>query len=448
MLLVAFLECNSIRDYIKEQKAAIERYSIGKTVENYEINENIYTEMSNIYLDHYQSIDQKATDTINIIIAFLGCVFTAITIFNIFVALKMPKIYEEQLRSLEDRIDKAEIYAATAKVSSKMLSALTKDTTSEQIHELSDLIKEYPNEDDLYFTRGFLYDDQGKYDEAERDYKMALNSGGSKITFYNSMGVLYAKKINISGIKDLEKESFFKKAEGYYIKAIKMIEKEEDYNGSYCYCNLACLYQDHKDWEKALEYFELALEKDPNNISAYYNRAISKKEKCQFATDKNFLYESAYEDYTIAKQLDPDNKDNLRNRALLGMKLFEITNNEFFYLEADKDVRMLCKEMDKNHALRQKLSLLKGKGRYINKNDETDKVLATIDEKIGDLSVEEMEGYKLDPIKSQKSRDEAIKSYCEAKEIYEKLYRHNPSEHSKNDLKRINYKINKLKDEN
>ena len=61
------------------------------------------------------------------------------------------------------------------------------------------------------------------------------------------------------------------------------------------------------EYEKAVEDYSQALQVDPNNSYAYYNRGITQ--------DRSGDYEGAIEDFSQAIRLDPANADFFHNRG-------------------------------------------------------------------------------------------------------------------------------------
>lgn len=61
------------------------------------------------------------------------------------------------------------------------------------------------------------------------------------------------------------------------------------------------------DYEKAVEDYSQALQVDPHNSYAYYNRGITR--------DRSGDYEGAIEDFSHAIRLDPANADFFHNRG-------------------------------------------------------------------------------------------------------------------------------------
>lgn len=305
------------------------------------------SDMENKYLSYYESIDQKAESAINKIIAFIGIVFTATVVVNTVATVNLSGTYERKIDAIEKQLGDARSDSVKAKVAAKEAQAYAKKTKYEQISVLSGLIQETPDDPDLYFARGFLYDDMKAYDDAERDYKAALSFGGSKRVYYNAVGVLYDNRYSSS---EKREERFFKKAEVAYLKAIDIaIEEHSDSVYDY-YGNLACIYQDHKDYYKSLPLFDKVLNNDDKNATVYYNRATSFEEMGES------FYESAYADYTKSLEINPDDDSVRFNRANIATKLYEKTHEEVYYKEAQKDINRIMGKSDRCQMLRKRLA--------------------------------------------------------------------------------------------
>lgn len=299
------------------------------------------------YLGYYESIDQKAESAINKIIAFIGIVFTATVVVNTVATVNLSGAYERKIDAIEKQLGDARSDSAKAKVAAKEAQVYTKKTKHEQISELSNLIRENPDDPDLYFARGFLYDDIKAYDDAERDYKAALSFGGSKRVYYNAIGVLNHNRYSASSKKE---ESFFKKAKSAYLKAIDIAIEENSESLYDYYGNLACLFQDHGDYSEALSMYEKVLDNDDQNATIYHNRAISLEDKGED------FYVEAYADYSKSLQIDPDDETVRFNRADIATKLYEKTHEEVYYKEAMKDISIIMRKTDRCQILRKRLA--------------------------------------------------------------------------------------------
>ena len=113
--------------------------------------------------------------------------------------------------------------------------------------------KHYLNDINTYLNLGLVYSKTGQYKKAEEEYKQALylHPGFSQV--YHYLGQLY----------------FEKKAYDHAIEAWKkLIELEPDLSTAYIiYNNLGIAYEQKQETEKALDYFEKALSRAPENNS-------------------------------------------------------------------------------------------------------------------------------------------------------------------------------------
>ncbi|MBE5885168.1 MAG: hypothetical protein E7284_02055 [Lachnospiraceae bacterium] len=406
---------------------------------------DIEDELENIYLEYYNQIDQKATDTINIVVAFFGTVFSLTTIVNTIVAVRIPKQFEDKMDDMDVKIKDIEKRAISI-IASAMYTELTssKSTTREKISAITEIIDEHGDETgDFYFLRGFLYDDIKDYEKAKNDYKQAKRNGGSDYAYHNSMGVLY-NNIMLDSNKRIEKHNAVKKAEYHYNKAIKLREKQEG-EASDFHCNLACLYQDYGkylmnvddnvDIQEAMKYlssamseFNIAISANPENLTAYLNRGISYSEK----GEKYYL--DAYSDFIMCRKIDSDNKNALRELIDISLKLYERTGEFSYYEEAKRATSKLRQEINRLDALQRRIDVI---GERVSKG-----LIAQIDERIGDLSVEEAKKYKPDTKEYSDGIVEAITHYQSAMAYY----RETKSEEAREKINCITEKINLITD--
>ena len=318
-------------------------------------------------------------------------------------------------------------------------------------YHLSNIISndEY-NSSQAYFSRGFLYDEIKEYAKAETDYRMALKLGGEKNTYYNSMGVLYNNMFSNSKEEDKRRIYLFKTAEKYYLRAIEILEKKGQ-NSSYCYCNLACLYQDYAKYkgecenlkesqqysDKAINLFGKALKLDDNNATAHMNRGIS------FEEMGKEHYEDAYKDYLSCIEIDPENDQARIYRAELGLKLFTQTNNIKYLSEAKKDVTSLRKQSNRIDRLLEQISASENKLKIVQPVD-VDSLLRKIDEKIADLCVEEAKTHNVSSNEYSDNISEAKKLYSDLINNYKEQYETTKNPDALSSLQRIQEKLNKI----
>ncbi len=420
--------------------------------------------LENIYLSYYNAIDQKATDSINIALAFFGFIFSLITIVNTITSVRLPKRFENSLFEIDNRIKEVEHLARESTNAAHYVDSVSsKKTTKEKIDAITSVIEDWgDNSGNFYFTRGFLYDDMKDYDNAKSDYIRARKAGGSEDTYHNSMGVLYSNIMNASTTIEGKKQAF-KKSEQHYKKVLKLIE-EFDGKTDYCHCNLACLYQDYakalKGWamiekiksgdssekytEESQKYTALALEEFDKSISisedyltAYYNRGISYQEMGED------FYQNAYEDFQRCCEIDPENKNALELLLQTALLLFQKTNEEKYYDVARTSIKKLRKDIDRLELLNEKFNAIEPP-KSTTYNFDPNELLAKLDEKIGDLSLEEANEHSNNSAEYGNSLSEALENFKSSLKMYQQLYSTIKSDKYQEAIERLRDKISHI----
>lgn len=421
--------------------------------------------LEDIYLSYYNDIDQKATDSINVALSFFGFIFSLITIVNTIIAVRIPKQFENNLSEIDERIKEVERSARESTNAARYVDSVSsKKTTREKIDAITAVIEDFgDNSGEFYFARGFLYDDIKDYDSAKADYTRAKKAGGSEHTYHNSMGVLYSNIMSsATNIKD--KKSAFRKSEQHYKKAITLLEMTDE-NSDYCHCNLACLYQDYaktlKGWsiverinsetfskgecsqafqkysKLALEEFNRTITISDDYLTAYYNRGISYREM-----GENY-YINAYDDFRMCYELDPENKDVLEMLFKTALALFQKTSKKEYYDIAKSCIKKLRENIDELELLSQKFNAIEEPNSFADKFDPNI-LLAKIDEKIADLSVEEANEHSDDPAEYGNRISDALEHYNSALEIYKQLYATSKDNEYWDAIERLKNKINDI----
>lgn len=419
--------------------------------------------LEDIYLSYYNDIDQKATDSINVALSFFGFIFSLITIVNTIIAVRIPKQFENSLSEIDEQIKEVERRAREATNAARYVDSVSsKKTTREKIDAITAIIEDYgDNSGEFYFARGFLYDDIKDYDSAKADYTRAKKAGGSEHIYHNSMGVLYSNIMSsATNIKD--KKSAFRKSEQHYKKAITLLEMTDE-NSDYCHCNLACLYQDYaktlKEWsigerinsetsfqkysKLALEEFNRTITISDDYLTAYYNRGISYREM-----GENY-YINAYDDFLMCYKLDPENKNVLKMLFKTALALFQKTNQKEYYDIAKSCIKKLRENIDELELLNlellnQKFNAIEEPNSFADKFDPTNILLAKIDEKIADLSVEEANEHSDDPAEYGNRISDALEHYNSALEMNKQLYAMSKDNEYWDAIERLKNKINDI----
>lgn len=441
VLIYSCVETYNMEKNFSQQKLQIEKYITSIQLENQVDEEN---ELSDVYLNYYNQIDQKATDTINKIISFVAFVFSMITITNTIVAIRLPKNFEDKIKEIDLRIHEIEVAANESKAAAKYISNVhVKETVREKIEEISQVINEYGDTSgELYFERGSFYSDIKEFDNAENDYKSARKAGLSEYIYHNAMGVLYSdimEKQNESS----EKRSAFRRAEKHYKKAIGILEHEEIQRSDF-HCNLACLYQEfgklikrendieesNKYFELAMKQFDLAIEIDDKNKIAYLDRGVSFEE----LGPENYV--NAYNDYLQCIKIDPDYEQGLKYLADIALKLYNKSGDIKYLIQAKHSFNNMYRKMHELTNLQSKINNCE-KGLH-------DELIARIDREIADLQLKQANEYKPSSKEYLEAISEAIKSYRSSLDLYKQIFFKTNNESLVSHIKHIENAINKL----
>ena len=332
------------------------------------------------FIDSFTELSDHADAEMGRLVSIVGIVATIYTVFGALIVFRAPYEIDKRITKLNEYMLQANQAAEEAKYQAKILGVIVRgydgDLTSfSKIRKMTEIVEEYPDRREAYMERGFLYDNMKRYDEAISDYLIALKlSGKNDACCFNDIAVAYSKKGD-------EHEAL-----RYYAKAIGLEPNDATY-----YTNRGASFDELGEYKKALADYEKAIQLDDKHKEAFRNRSttywnLMKKEKEQ--TKKNEYYQLMIDDLKKALELDPD----------------------------DKMVRQL---------LVQRLS----------SNVNVDAMLANIDERIGDLELEEKHPYE-----SFKQYSEAIGYHLEA-ESAEGNESYSP------DIKRLIEKIYKIADE-
>ena len=104
---------------------------------------------------------------------------------------------------------------------------------------------------EYYLEIAGLYEKQGKYELAEREYKFAILQNPTDAVYYNKLGLVY------------KTQYVYSKAEEMFKEAVNLDPTVADYH-----YNLGYIYNSWKDYEKAEPLFKEAIRLNPNHSSA------------------------------------------------------------------------------------------------------------------------------------------------------------------------------------
>lgn len=477
--IVTYIEFTHMQTQFENQILEIKKVSNNILCDGRHIPSDAIDQMSDTYLEYYNNMDQKFDSTLNKIIAFIACIFSVTTILNTVLSLHMPKVFEDNLNNLTKQLEdikKAskdtadqlkDVEKASTEVADQLESVkeasqktkvyldvtndiLTADTPTEKINALTSYIdKGLHVSPDLLFKRGALFDETGQFTEAEQDYRRAKEMGLSDAAYNNAMGVLYNNKMDRESLIE-KKEPLFTSAETYYKTAIAFSEEAGKPDSDY-YCNLACLYQDYgksfkrtgkedlaqQYFSEAQKMFSEALKLNPKNATAYLNRAISFEE---LGHEHN---NEALADYGRSIQIDPYDKKARLYRAELAMTMYNHTENLKYLHMVKSDLAEFDRKISLINQLHEKIKQIAPKTRN-ERSQSVDLIVAKIDEKIADLSVEEAEEHTPDSEEYKTQLDEARKNYSSALDFYKRTYAATNNRDYLKDIERIKRKIDRI----
>ena len=221
-----------------------------------------------------------------------------------------------------------------------------------------------------HISLGFFYDDREQYKQAIQFYKKAIEINPKNELSYTLLAKIYENKKNYSNAIEFYKKAieinpkndtidlhlerlFIKMSKEYQNKFKKIcLKRYEAYN------DIGVTYSDNKEYNKAIEAYQVAIEIDPNNDIAYYNIGNAYYAKGEFYKASK-VYEKAvninpqYNTYYTSvaglpfKKLSLDNEIYSQNNSIY-TNLFELqlTQDEPFdevleskYIEIFQDKR-------------------------------------------------------------------------------------------------------------
>lgn len=160
------------------------------------------------------------------------------------------------------------------------------------------------------FQIAFSAHQKGNLDEAEKLYSEILEKDDKNAEVWNLLGMINMQKFRLS------------KAEEYIKKALSIMQEP------YFYENLAKVYLEMEDSQKAIEIYSELLKIDPNSF--YYLFNLASAYKLSGDLDK------AIETYKKAIEIDPSNQDAYFNLALILDNMGNPQESIKYYKEAIK----------------------------------------------------------------------------------------------------------------
>lgn len=278
---------------------------------------------TNTYLEFCATIDNKADNAFNQLIAIVGIFASIITLLGVLITFKAPKDIEKDIVNLRELTDKTHALVEEQEYLLLLFNALKEEETAyHKIKQLSKIINDYPNRWQAYLYRGSEYCDKKDYSKAIKDFKNAWRLGCKEETYLNNMSIVISDRY-----KETKNRIDRDLALQYISKAIK-INSEDPVH----YINRGAIYLEIKNYELAEKDFDMAMAIDSDNYEAYSAKANLYVEMSQNSSDdeksKEYI-ERALE--CIQKALDLNNEDeNLKGlKKLLRDKMINSLTNEF-----------------------------------------------------------------------------------------------------------------------
>ena len=175
--------------------------------------------------------------------------------------------------------------------------------TTEYIKQALEIDKVNPK---IYFLRGYIKMETGDTLNAISDFQIAVDQDQEFYEAYIQLGILFALQKNQIAVD-------------YYNNALNI-----EPNSIEAYYNLAMFYQNTDEYNKALETYTTILAIDPNFKYAYYNMGFVQLEYLG-------VYNVAIQSFTNAIKCDPEYAEAYFNRGLAFETLGDVMNARMDY---------------------------------------------------------------------------------------------------------------------
>lgn len=185
----------------------------------------------------------------------------------------------------------------------------------------SDVYKKYPNSVDALKGLGTYYLDKREYEKAKDFFEKSIKIEPSAIAY-----------VNLGIISDREED--YQKALSYYQQALD--SNPDVYYYANIYLNIGVTYYRLKDFKNAKEYFLKSIEVNPNNELTYLNLAVLEIER------KDLLGAISY--FEKALSLNPENLN-------IYLALIKLNSESGRYIEAKEIYRKAIERFPDNAVL-------------------------------------------------------------------------------------------------
>ena len=159
---------------------------------------------------------------------------------------------------------------------------------SQAIAICAQLLKNNPDQQEIYPLLAKGYSQEGKFDQAIAAYHISLVNQPNKAEIHGELGLLYSK------------QKKFTQAINHYQKAISLKP-----NWAEIYYNLAVIWHELGDWEQTITAYQQGVKHKPNYPAAYFNLGLLYENQGQWKT--------AIAHYQRAIELQPYNVEAYSN---------------------------------------------------------------------------------------------------------------------------------------
>ena len=156
-----------------------------------------------------------------------------------------------------------------------------------------DVIKKSPSKARAYNNLGYVYNKQGRFKEAVREYQIALRLDPGDFQVHNNLGVAY------KGLGHPEE------AIREYQNALRL--KPDD---AFAYYNMGNIFREQRAFEKAIQHYQAAIRLVPDDVAVIHNNL-------GIAYTGQGNLKEAEREFRIALALDPNFKAARRNLKIL-----------------------------------------------------------------------------------------------------------------------------------
>jgi len=177
------------------------------------------------------------------------------------------------------------------KLSLAQINCYIKDSTKALFY-LNELFDAGSVNDEVYYTRGIVYYELGKHEEALGDFNAAI-----KLNPFNGSAYCYRGLVH-------RENSNYDKSIADFNKAIEI-----DPNDDPAYCNRGVSYYKKANLDQAISDYSKAIEINPQSIEAYNNRGA--------AYDQKGNLDQAISDYSKAIEINPRFAEAYNGRAVI-----------------------------------------------------------------------------------------------------------------------------------